>query len=60
MSLLRELAGHPEYVALINVAKKTRPELPVWDATKDNTDEWKRKSAMQEGFDLCLQIFVPK
>lgn len=36
-----------------------RPTLPVWDINQDNTDDWKRKSAMQEGFDLCLAIFRP-
>lgn len=60
MSLLKELAGHPEYVAMIAAAKKMRPDLPSWDASQDNTEDWKRKSAMQEGFDLAMAVFVPK
>lgn len=49
---------------MLEAAKKLRPDLPPWsvDANngKDNTDDWKHKSAMQAGFDLCLQIFLPK
>lgn len=60
MSLFKELAGHPEYVAAIKRAKAARPELPPWDLGKDNTDDWKHKSAMQQGFDLALTYFVPK
>ena len=45
------------------VAEELKPQLPYWqiDANngKDNTDDWKRKSAMLEGFELCLQIFKP-
>jgi hypothetical protein len=59
MSLLRELSGHPEWVGLIKKAQRERPTVPSWDSNQDNTDEWKHKSAMQEGFDLCLQIFAP-
>lgn len=47
-------------MGLITAAKKMRPEIPQWDSKVDNTDDWKRKSAMQEGFDLCMQIFAPK
>lgn len=60
MSLLRELSGHPEYVGLLKKAREMRPDLPTWDRDKDNVDEWKEKSAMQAGFDLCLSIFQPK
>lgn len=59
MALLKELAGHPEWEGLLEAAKRMRPDLPAWDSNKDNTDDWKRKSAMQEGFDLALQIFAP-
>lgn len=60
MSLLRELSGHPEYVRMLKQAKEMRPELPMWDRSADNTDEWKEKSAMQHGFDLCLTVFTPR
>jgi hypothetical protein len=35
-------------------------EVPAWDSKADNTDEWKKQSAMQEGFDLCWQFFKSK
>lgn len=60
MSLLRELAGHPEYVRMLKTAKEMTPDLPEWDPEKDNVDEWKQKSAMRHGFELCLAIFTPK
>lgn len=59
MSLLKELAGHPEYVRLLNKAAEMRPTMPVWDSKTNNVEEWKEKSAMQAGFDLCLSIFKP-
>ena len=60
MSFLKDIAGHPEYMRMLEQAKSMRPELPAWDAKNDNTDEWKEKSAMQQGFDLCLTVFSPK
>lgn len=60
MSLLAELAGHPEYVALLKTAEQMKPELPVWDSVNDNTNEWKEKSAQRQGFENCLAIFTPQ
>lgn len=60
MSLLREIAGHPEYIAMLKAAEKMMPELPEWDPARDNIEEWKQKSAMRHGFELCLAIFRPK
>ena len=61
MGLLRELSGHPEYVRLLKLAQETRPNIPPWDINDPNgVENWKHKSAMQQGFDLCLQIFTPK
>lgn len=60
MSLLRELAGHPEYVRLLKEAEKARPALPEWDLAQNNVEEWKHKSAMRQGFDLALAIFKPR
>jgi len=60
MSLLRELAGHPEYTAMLKKAQEMMPALPEWDPKNDNTEEWKQKSAMRHGFELCLAIFQPK
>lgn len=60
MSLLKEIVSHPEYQRQIKAAKEARPVLPSWDLKEDNTEDWKRKSAMQEGFDLCFAYFVPQ
>jgi hypothetical protein len=60
MSLLRELAGHPEYMALLKKAEAMRPALPEWDRGADNVEEWKEKSAMRQGFDLALSLFQPR
>ena len=30
------------------------PNLPEWDPKEDNATEWRRVSAMREGFRLCL------
>jgi hypothetical protein len=59
LSLLKELSGHPEYMRLLRLAEEMRPALPEWDRHNDNTNEWKEKSAMRQGFDLCLAIFSP-
>jgi hypothetical protein len=59
LSIFKELAGHPEWMRLQKLADHMRPTIPQWDVNEDNTDDWKRKSAMQEGFDLCLAIFRP-
>ena len=45
---------------LLKMAEEMRPELPHWDRAQDNTEEWKEKSAMRQGFDLALSIFRPK
>jgi hypothetical protein len=60
LSLLRELSGHPEYVRLLKMAETMKPEMPVWNPNENNVEEWKHKSAMRQGFELCLSIFVPK
>lgn len=60
MSFLKELAGHPDYQRMLNRAKELRPTVPPWDSTADNTNEWKKASAMQQGFDLAMTIFNPK
>ena len=45
---------------MLNKAEEIRPQLPVWDLKNpESVDEWKQKSAMQAGFDLCLAVFKP-
>lgn len=60
MSFLKELGSHPDYQRLLNQAKAQRPTIPPWEPGQDNTEQWKEASAMQKGFDLCLQLFQPK
>ena len=54
---LHETLGEVEYRRLLNKVKDARPTVPAWDGKSDNTDDWKHKSAMQEGYDLCLATF---
>lgn len=64
MSFLREVAGHPEYRKLLDLAEQNKPILPIWEVDqitgKDNAEDWKKKSAMREGYELCLALFIPK
>lgn len=54
---LQEAFGDVEYRRLLNKIKEGRPVVPAWNAIEDNSDDWKHKSAMQEGYDLCLATF---
>ena len=64
MSLLKEIQSHPTYQQLYKTAEQNTPPLPIWQIDeitgKDNVEEWKKKSAMREGFELCLAYFQPK
>lgn len=51
---LHEVMGEVEFKRFLNRVKEKRPEIPIWDSNTDNSDDWKRKSGQQEGFDLCL------
>lgn len=46
--------GEVEFKRFLHRAKEARPYIPAWDSKADNSDDWKHKSAMQEGFDLCI------
>lgn len=54
---LLELNSDERFRLLVAHAKKQRPIVPNYDPKSDNTSDWKHKSAMQQGFDLCAQIF---
>jgi hypothetical protein len=58
VSILKELAGDPRWIGLIKAAEKMRPDVPAWNPAEANVEDWKHKSAMRDGFDLCLQIFT--
>lgn len=61
MSLLNDLKGNPEWLGILKAAEKMRPDLPKWDPSiPDSPNEWIYKSGMQDGFDLCYQIFHNK
>lgn len=40
-----------------DVANK-KPILPPFDIQNDNTDEWKAKSGMRQGFDLAFRLLT--
>jgi hypothetical protein len=46
--------GDVEFKRFLHRAREARPHIPAWDSKADNSDDWKHKSAMQEGFDLCM------
>jgi len=48
--------GDVEFRRFLNKMKDERPIVPAWDSKVDNVEEWKHKSAMQEGFDLCMTV----
>ncbi len=51
LTMLRETA---EFQALIKHLKDQRPEVPRYIPDPDNTEEWKEKSLIRQGFNLCL------
>lgn len=55
---MRELAGHPEFIRLVKHADQECPQIVPWNG-KNDPDEWKRSSAMRDGFELAMQIFSP-
>ena len=56
-SFLKEVQEHPLFPELVIRLKQNAPVVPEFDFIKDNTDEWKMKSGMRRGYDLCLSIF---
>jgi hypothetical protein len=58
LSILRELSGNVEWQGILKAAKTMRPDLPKWSPEiPDSEKEWIYRSGMQDGFDLCFQIF---
>lgn len=48
------------YQNILKDAIKSRPLIPGYNSKEDNTEEWKSKSMMQLGFDLCYQAITGK
>ena len=59
-SYLKALRETLEFQDLIKQIKKLEPVVPEWTPTEDNTDEWKSKSMMLKGFNLCLTYLGEK
>jgi hypothetical protein len=55
---LAELRGDPRFSALMKEAQQACPEVPPFDPSNDNTDEWKHVSGIKQGFDLVMSFFL--
>jgi hypothetical protein len=55
--LLKDIQENPLYPALLEKLIHNRPQIPAFDIVKQNEDDWKMKSSMQKGYDLCLSNF---
>ena len=54
---LRDIREHPLFPGLLKQLREQRPVLPEFDPQNDNAEEWKQKSGMGKGYDLCLALF---
>ena len=52
--LLLELFSDVRVVSLFQEILKQRPSIPEHNFAKDNTEEWKSRSAERRGFDIWL------
>ena len=57
-SYYRWLNDQELFRALGSYVASQRPELPSFNPHEDNTDEWKAKSGMQDGFDLAFRLLT--
>lgn len=55
-NFLLEFKAHPLFPELSARFKHQRPKIPVFNSKTSNDDDWKIKSGMQVGFDLCLSL----
>lgn len=58
--LIIQLHSHPFFEELQKDLLSLRPIIPSHDPNRDNTEDWKAKSAQQKGFDVCLAFFKIK
>lgn len=56
-TFLKEIQENPLFPSLLEHLKHNRPAVPVFDPIKQNEEDWKMKSGMRQGYDLCLSIF---
>lgn len=52
--VLLEMYSDVRILKLFKEILTQRPHIPSFDFRKDNTEEWKAKSAEQRGFDIWL------
>ena len=45
---------------IVRELMEKRPSIPNYNPNKDNTEQWKAASAMQQGFDLALGVLELK
>ena len=58
--LLKQLHDQEEWFrSIIEEAYANQPELPTFTPGEDNTDDWKHKSGVRDGFLLALQFIDP-
>lgn len=55
--LLADLHQNEIFQQWLKQVRDQRPQPPQWNGGKgkDNTEQWKHESAMQQGWDLCYQ-----
>lgn len=58
-ALLTTLYENPVFVQLVEEMKKTRPIVPMYDWSKDNIEEVKAKSLIQQGYDRAMIVINP-
>jgi hypothetical protein len=54
---LQEIKEHPAFPELMKRINEGRPVIPEFDSMNDNTEDWKKKSGIKRGYDLCLAMF---
>jgi hypothetical protein len=57
---LKEIQEHALFPELKIRLERNAPVIPEFDFKNDNADEWKMKSGMGRGYNLCLSIFKIK
>lgn len=58
--IIQELRFDEAFLEYLRYVKSQRPTIPEHVVDPDNTEEWKKLSAMAQGFDLCLTYFGEK
>ncbi len=53
---LSNLLQTEDFQDLLKALEEKRPVIPAHTVNPDNTEEWKSKSASQNGFDLIFKL----